>query len=145
MIHCPGQYSATIVRLHNPLFSSSTSPAHRLHDLRCVNRSSRIKFERLLRTRTIESSMTTPPTGDGATAASNNRPLVHFDARSVFLLLFVFMFKFVLTLNTCTWLVSLTIVTELLLNFTLKLGIKIWSKSHNYLTNLYSWCMRMYQ
>ena len=80
----------------------------------------------------------TGPVDNGATNASGKGPVPGYNSIPLFLMLslfvFVFVFKSVLNLNTCTYLLSLTIVIEILLNILFIPGIKIVPNTHNYLT-----------
>lgn len=80
--------------------------------------------------------MSTEPVVNDATDASGKGPTPGYNSISSFLMLvlFVFLFKSVLNLNTCTYLLSLMIVIEILLNILLNFGIKIWPNAHNYPT-----------
>jgi hypothetical protein len=72
------------------------------------------------------------PAGNGASGASGTGPTSGYN---LLLLYFIgFIVKFELTLNTCTCLVSLTIVMKLLINCMCNFRIKMCLKMLNYLT-----------
>ena len=70
------------------------------------------------------------PAGNDATGASGTGPVIGYNLK---LLCFI-LFNFVLILNTCTCLDSLTIVMELLFDYIVNFGIKICPKLPIYLT-----------
>ena len=58
--------------------------------------------------------------GNDATSASDTGPVMRYNLKLIFFILFIF----VLILNTCTYLDSLTIVIEILFNYIINFGIK---------------------
>ena len=72
----------------------------------------------------------TIPAGNDATGASSTGLVLGYNLKLICFILF----NFVLILNTCTCLVSLTIVMEILSNYIVNFGIKIYWKMPRFLT-----------
>ena len=70
------------------------------------------------------------PAGNDATGASGTGPVLGYNLK----LICFFLFNLVLSLNTCTCLVSLTVVMEILFNYIVNFGIKIYRKLPRFLT-----------
>jgi hypothetical protein len=73
--------------------------------------------------------MSSVPAGNDATGASGTGPVLGYNLKLICFILF----NFVLILNTCTCLDSLTIVMKILFNHIVNFGIKIYRKMPRFL------------
>ena len=90
------------------------------------------RFLVTVRVNIILHRMSSIPAGNDATGASGIGPVLGYNLKLICFILF----NLVLILNTCTCLVSLTIVMEILFNYIVNFKIKIYRKMPRSLTDI---------